>query len=90
MDIYKQNFTMLELEIFSYLCIQAGKKLSQREIAITLKVSPTAVSNSVKNLQEKELIQITKTKTINFISLNRDNPKVVELKRAENLRQIYV
>ena len=90
MDTYTINFTILELEIFSFLSIKAGERLSQREIAKALKVSPTAVSNAVKNLAEKNLITMEKTKTINFISFNRDNPKAIELKRVENLKQIYL
>lgn len=90
MGTYKLNFTILELEIFSFLCMKAGEKLSQREIAQALGVSPTAVSNAVRNLTAKNMVKVEKTKTINFISFNRDNPKAVELKRVENLKQIYV
>ncbi len=90
MDIYKLNFTILELEIFSFLSIKAGENLSQREIAKALAVSPTAVANAVKNLTKKNLIKLEKTKTINFISFNRDNPKAIELKRVENLKQTYL
>ena len=90
MDIYKLNFTMLELEIFQLLCARSGEKLSQREIAKLLGVSPTAVSNSIKKLKENELISVEKTKTINFISFKRSEKRAVELKRVENLRNIYV
>ncbi|MBI2664882.1 nucleotidyltransferase domain-containing protein [Candidatus Woesearchaeota archaeon] len=90
MDIYKLNFTVLELEMFSFLSVKAGEKLSQREIAHALNVSPTAIANAVKNLAVKNLIKAERTKTINFISFNRDNPKAIELKRVENLRQIYI
>lgn len=90
MDIYKLNFTTLEQEIFSLLCIKSGEKLSQREIAKILGVSPTAVSNSMENLKKNSLIKIEKTKTINFISLNRDGQKAVDLKRVENLKNIYI
>ena len=90
MDIYKLNFTILELEIFSFLGSNAGELFSQREIAKKLKVSPTAVSNSMKNLDRKNLIKIEKIKTINFTSFNRDNPRAIELKRTENLKQIYI
>ena len=90
MDIYKLKWTILEQEIFSLLCIKAGEKLSQREIAKILNVSPTAVSNSTKKLKDSNLIKIEKTKTINFISFNRDEQKAIELKRAENLKNIYL
>ena len=88
MDTYKLKWTRLQAEIFSLLCKRAGEKLSQREIAKILKVSPTAVGNSVKKL--KELVKIEKTKTINFITFNRDGPKAIELKRVENLKSVYL
>ncbi len=90
MDIYKLKWTVLEQEIFSLLCIKAGEKLSQRELAKMLRVSPTAVSNSMKKLKDSNLIKIEKTKTINFVSFNRDWQMAFELKRVENLKNIYV
>ena len=90
MDIYKLKWTTLQAEIFSLLCLRAGERLSQREIAKILKVSPTAVANSIKKLKDSSLIKIEKTKTINFISFNRDEPKSIELKRVENLKKIYL
>ncbi len=90
MDIYKLKWTILEQEIFSLLCIRAGEKLSQREIAKILNVSPTAVSNSTRKLKDSNLIKIEKTKTINFISFNRDEQKAFDLKRVENLKNIYI
>ena len=90
MEIYKLKFTVLEQEIFSLLCLMAGEKLSQREIAKMLYVSPTAVSNSIKKLKESRLITFEKTKTINFISFNRNEQAAKELKRVENLKNIYL
>jgi len=90
MDIYELKWTILQEKIFSLLCIRAGEKLSQREIAKILKVSPTAVGNSMKRLKASNLITLEKTKTINFISFNRDEPKAIELKRVENLKNSYV
>ena len=89
MDIHQLNFTLLEQKIFALLCLRAGEKLSQREIAKLLKVSPTAVSNSIKKLRENDLIKVEKTKTINFISFNRDGQRAVEMKRVENLKNLY-
>lgn len=90
MDIYKLNFTTLQLEIFSLLCLRAGEKFSQRDIAQMLKVSPMAITNSMKGLKENNLIKLEKTKTINFISFNRENGRAVELKRTENIKNIYL
>ena len=89
MDIHQLNFTLLEQKIFALLCLRAGEKLSQREIAKLLKVSPTAVSNSIKKLRENGLIKVEKTKTINFISFNRDGQRAIEMKRVENLKNLY-
>ncbi len=72
------------------LCKRAGEKLSQREIAKLLAVSPTGVAKAIRQLQEKELVKVEKMKTINFISLNRDSQKATELKRGENMKSIYL
>lgn len=90
MDVYKLKWTQLQTEIFSLLCLKAGEKLSQREIAKTLNVSPTAVAKSLKSLKENKLIKLEKNKTINFISFNRDEPRAIALKRVENLKNIYL
>ncbi len=90
MDTHKLKFTNLEYEVFSLVCAKAGEKLSQREIANLLKVSPTGVAKSIKRLQEKNFVKLERTKTINFISFNRDEQKAIELKRVENLKNIYV
>ena|SRR3989338_3090436 len=89
MDIYKVKWTILGERIFSLLCLKSGERLSQREAAKMLKVSPTAVANSVRDLEKGRLVKIEKTKTINFISFNRDEPKAIDLKRVENLKNIY-
>ena len=89
MDIYKHKLTQLQEEIFSLLCLCAGEKMSQREIAKKLRVSPTAISNSLNLLVEEKLIKIEKMKTINFVSFNRDEEKSISLKRVENIKNIY-
>lgn len=90
MDTYKLKWTRLQNHIFSELCSRAGEKLSQRELAKILKVSPTSITNSVKKLKDAKLIKIEKTKTINFVSFNRDEKTAIELKRAENLKNTYL
>ena len=90
MDIYELKWTSLQSEIFSLLCLKAGEKLSQREMAKILKVSPTAVANSLKKLRDEGFVKVEKTKTINFVSFNREEKRAVELKRVENLKNIYL
>src|SRR3989304_3560182 len=88
MDIDKLNWTRLQSNIFSLLCIRAGEGLSQREIAKLLKVSPTAVAKSLVTLKENDLVSVEKVKNINFVRLNRDERKAIELKQVENIKNI--
>ena len=48
MDIYKLKFTKLQQEILRFLFLHTGKKVNQKNIADNLKVSPTAISKSIK------------------------------------------
>ena len=91
MDIYKEKFTRLEREILRFIFMNTGKKLNQRAISTALKVSPTAVANSIKNLEKTSLLDIRKDKISQTfeISLNLENNKVFFMKRVENLRMIY-
>jgi len=91
MDMYKIKWTRLQAEIFRLLCVKAGQTLNLRGIAKSLKVSPTAVSNALIELEKEGLIRVKKSKTMNLLSIefNRDNPKAIELKRVENLKMIY-
>ena len=91
MDMYLIKWTTLQSEIFRFLCIRAGMSFSLREIARSLKRSPTAVSSALQDLKKEGLIRIKKSGNINLLSieLNRDNEKAIELKRVENLKLIY-
>lgn len=91
MDTYKLKFTRLQLEIFRLLCIKAGDKLNQRQIAKNLKISPTAIAKSLPTMEKEGLIKVTRNANINlnYVELNRDNQKTMLLKRAENLKLIY-
>ena len=89
--MYKVKWTRLQAEIFRFLCIKAGQSLNLRGIAKPLKVSPTAISNALPELEIRGVIKVQKSKTMNLLSieLNRDDNKVIELKRVENLKIIY-
>ena len=89
MDIYKQKWTRLQNEIFSFFCVHVGEEFSQREIAKFLGVSPTAVANSLSRLVKENLVKIESGKNTNLVSFNLDEERAIELKRVENLRQIY-
>lgn len=91
METIKLKLTRLQNEIFGLMCIKAGEKLNLSDISKILKVSVTAVSKAVPLLSNRGLIKIEKDKKMNLtlITLNRDNKKTIELKRAENLKMIY-
>jgi len=91
MDMYKLRFTVLQQEILRFLFIKVGMSFNERRIAKQLKVSPTAVSNSLKGLERAGIITVSKDKESRRLSieLNRENPNVFFLKRSENLRMIY-
>lgn len=91
MDIHKEKFTQTEREILKYLFRNTGKKVNQRAIALELKVSPTAISNSIKSLEKTDLLEIKKDKASQTfeIGLNLQNPLVFFKKRVENLNSIY-
>ncbi|MEK6913106.1 MAG: nucleotidyltransferase domain-containing protein [Nanoarchaeota archaeon] len=91
MDMYKLKFTRLQNEIFRLLCIKAGSSLNQRDIAKTLKVSPTAVSKALPLLEKEKLIEVKRLNKINLLSIkfNRDSQIAINLKKLENLKLIY-
>lgn len=89
--MYKVKWTKLQAGIFRFLCVKAGQSLNLRGVAKALKVSPTAVSNALAELEKEGLVKVKKIKTMNLMSIefNRDNRKAVEMKRVENLKMIY-
>ena len=90
MDIYKLRFTSLQTEIFRLLCVKTGMEINQRHLAEFLKVSPTAIGNSLPMLEKEGIVKVTRGRTkLNLVSLNRDSQNTLELKRAENLRMLY-
>jgi predicted nucleotidyltransferase len=44
----------------------------------------------VKTLKDMNLVKIEITKSINFISFNRDEELAIKLKRVQNIKQIYL
>lgn len=91
MEIYKEKFTSLEREILRFLFVYSGQEFNQRQIALGLEVSSTAIANSISKLEKENLIKLTRKKGDNrlLIELNKDNPRVFNIKRVENLRNIY-
>src|SRR3989339_158020 len=91
MDIYKQKFTKLQYEIIRFLFANVGEKFNQREIALKINASPTAISNSIKFLKQEGFVfaELDKSSKTFEISLNLNNEDVFYMKRVENLREIY-
>src|SRR3989338_793162 len=91
MDVYKLKWTGLKQAIFRLMCIKAGSALNQREIALILKVSPTAIGNALKDLEKEKIIKKERRGKLNLflVELERENKKIIGLKRAENLKMLY-
>ena len=89
--MYKLKFTTLQEEIFRYLCIKAGASFNARGIALPLGVSLPAIIKSLPGLKKegRVIIQQDKASKRWSIELNRDNKRVIQLKRAENLKMLY-
>ncbi len=91
MDMYKLKWTRLQAEVFRFLCIRAGQSLNLRGIARSLKVSPTAVSNALAQMEREGIVKVKKSRTMNLLSIefNRNSGRVIEMKRVENLKLVY-
>ncbi len=87
--IYKLKFTVLQLELWRYLCLHAGEAYNARTLAKALQVSSPAIAKALPKLEQQGLITLKKEAGRLSIELNRDNPRVILLKRAENLKLFY-
>ncbi|MBT3407735.1 hypothetical protein HOK68_00495 [Candidatus Woesearchaeota archaeon] len=87
----KLKLTGLQQNILRLLFIKSGKSLNQRGIAKILSVSPPAIMKAIPNLEKNNYIRIKQDKESKrwSIELNRDNYKIMYLKRVDNLKQIY-
>jgi len=90
-NIYKINLTILQQEVLRLLFAKTGCSLNQRQISKLLDVSPPAVMKALPFLEKENLIQIKKDKETKrwSIKLNTDNHMIMQLKRADNIKQIY-
>jgi predicted nucleotidyltransferase len=64
-------------------------RLHIREISRILKISAPAISKAIKELEKEELI-ISNKKVLYEIKANLENPKFKQLKRVNNLKEIYL
>lgn len=90
-NISKLKLTSLQQEILRLLFIKSGCRLNQRNIAQYLDVSQPAVMKAIPGLEKEKFIIALREKESNrwLIELNRDNHRVMQLKRADNLKLIY-
>lgn len=88
MDKSKEEFTQLGNKLISFMYKYPTTSFRGRELARKLDVSPTAISNTIKQLSNKGLIKVEKDLTLS-IRLNRKNEDVILLKRVKNLRNLY-
>jgi len=86
----KLKLTILQRNILDMLFIKTGEVLSQSDLAKILNVSSPAIKKSIPKLIKDNLIKknIDKSKRTE-ISLNFDNPGIINLKRIFNLNSIY-
>ncbi len=90
-NICKLKLTNLQQEILRLLFIKAGIALNQRQISKILEVTQPAVMKALPELGKKDLIKLHQDKESKrwSIELNRDNHKVMQLKRTDNIKLIY-
>lgn len=90
-NIYLPELTNLQQGIVRALSVKSGMSLNQRSLANVLGVSAPAVTKALPTLEKKAIIKVTQDKDSKrwAIELNRDNPHIMQLKRADNLLLIY-
>jgi predicted nucleotidyltransferase len=88
---YKQKLTLLQQEILRILFKKSGNQLNQRQIANYLKFTPPAVLKALPLLENLDYIIVNKDKETKRLSieLNKRNHRVMQLKRVDNLKQVY-
>jgi len=89
--MYKPKLTLLQQGIMRFLYVNAGETFNARELAIPLEVSQPAISKALPLLEKQGFIGVSKDKRSKRLSikLNRENPLVAGMKRADNLLQLY-
>ena len=82
--------TILQLEIMGFLNKNPTTVFTARALALQLKVSPTAIAKSLGTLEKEEMITVNKDKLTKRLAIKwKRSRKTIQLKRVENLREIY-
>jgi len=89
--MYKLKFTSLQQGVLRLFFANPTKEFNGNGIARALGVSQTAVHNTLGGLEKAAIVNVQKDNETGRLSirLNRENTKVVEMKRVENLRSLY-
>lgn len=89
--MHKLRFTVLQQEILRFLFMNAGASFNARGLAIALGVSQPAISKALPQLEKLGFARVAKDRASKRLSieLNRENPLVIGMKRADNVRLIY-
>jgi predicted nucleotidyltransferase len=90
-NIIKPKLTLLQSDILRILFKKAGSTLNQKQIADLTGVSQPAVMKALPYLEQLGFVILRKDKETKrwSIELNRSNQRVMQLKRVDNLKQIY-
>ncbi|GBE19880.1 nucleotidyltransferase domain protein [archaeon BMS3Abin17] len=90
-NIYEPQLTILQQGILRYLFIKAGMTFNARGLARPLNRTQAGIIKALPKLEKEGLVKIKKDKDSGrwSIELNRDNSKVIAMKRVENLKMFY-
>lgn len=90
-NLCKIELTTLQQEILRLLFVKSGKPINQRQISKQLGVSPPAVTKALPKLEKQGLIVRHQDKESKrwSIEMDRNVVRLMQLKRVDNLRQIY-
>ncbi|MBI1968949.1 nucleotidyltransferase domain-containing protein [Candidatus Woesearchaeota archaeon] len=88
---YKLELTLLQQEILRLLFMKAGVLVNQHQIAQALHVSQPAVMKALPGLDKERFITVKQDPLSKrwAIGLDKENRRVLHLKRADNLRHLY-
>ena len=87
----KQKLTRLQNDILRLLFIRSGDQLNQRQTAKALGVTPPAILKSLPLLEKMGFVTVKKDKETKRLSIGLDkkNHRIMQLKRVDNLKQLY-
>lgn len=88
---YESKFTNLQRSILNFLYFNPTKSFNMIRLSKYLEVSQPAIKKALPFLEKNELISISQDKDSKrySIKLNKDNPKITHLKRAQNVKNLY-